>query len=168
MHYIAQSLVAINDRGALLTWDPVNDSDLDGYNIYMAENESKNFVKVNKEPVWPRKFITPILRPDVKYYFYITSVDTSGNESDPSNVVEFMLSDARPNPNLRRVAPPSKEAIGGYGKIIRDISFGNFMTRFEWIDGYMTSKKDVVIPAGEMVSRAITSESFTTFFAIGG
>lgn len=168
MHYISQSLVAINDRGAILQWDPVHDSDLDGYNVYMAENKPENFVKLNKSLIETTRFVTPVLRPDMKYYFCVTSVDLTGNESDPSGVIEFMLSDARPNLNIRKVPLPAREPVAPYAKKLKDIAFDDFMTRFEWVDGYFNAKKDIVVPAGGMVSRTITSRSFTTFLTIGG
>lgn len=168
MNYIAQSLVAINDRGAILRWDPVYEDDLDGYNVYMAENEPINFVRINMSPIWQTMFITPILRPDLKYYFYVTSVDMTGNESEPSAIIEFMLSDAKPNPNFRRVIPPHKEVFGYNEKKLKDVAFEDFMTRFEWADWYFIAKQDIQIPVGGTVSRPITNRSFTTFFTIGG
>lgn len=67
-----------------LSWAISNESDLLGYNVYRSESESAPGARVNMTPL-----ITPVFRDNSaeagKQYFYrVTAVDRSGNESAPS------------------------------------------------------------------------------------
>lgn len=67
-----------------LSWAINTESDLLGYNVYRSEMESGPGVRINAAPL-----ITPVFRDNSvaagKQYFYrVTAVDRSGNESAPS------------------------------------------------------------------------------------
>lgn len=167
MHYIAQSLVAINDRSAHLTWDPVDDHDMDGYNLYMATQEPRGFRRVNGRLITTPFFLTEILRPDVLYFFRVTSVDTSGNESEPSAYIEFKLSDYKADPQLRLVTPPHKLKITAGKKVVKPV-YMDFTTKFQWADELVTGLTDVAIPKNNSVIRQVPGPSFNTLFKLGG
>ena len=67
-----------------LSWAINNEPDLLGYNVYRSEAEDGPTVRVNTSPL-----ITPVYRddsvgPGKRYFYRVTAVDKSGNESSPS------------------------------------------------------------------------------------
>ncbi|MEO0070225.1 MAG: hypothetical protein ABIK18_05490 [candidate division WOR-3 bacterium] len=65
-----------------LTWEKVLADDLDGYNVYRSELPTGVYVKLNKKPWKTEGFSDPEGKKG--YYYRVTSVDTSGNESNKS------------------------------------------------------------------------------------
>ncbi|OQC47139.1 MAG: hypothetical protein BWX58_01705 [Deltaproteobacteria bacterium ADurb.Bin026] len=65
------------------------DKDLEGYNIYRIS--SGDAEKINPVPVKENMF-TDNSMPDIRYVsYYITAIDTAGNESTPSREVIIIL-----------------------------------------------------------------------------
>jgi predicted phage tail protein len=64
------------------------EADVAGYNLYRAEdpNLPKPWTKVNKVLLDRTTYKDENVQPGKKYYYYVTAVDTSGNESNPSEV----------------------------------------------------------------------------------
>jgi len=77
-------------NGAYLHWEPVKDDDLRGYYIY------QDGVKVNTTPINDNEYVVIGLTEGMRYTFYVTAVDYSGNESDPSNEVSYIQLDLVP------------------------------------------------------------------------
>lgn len=76
-------------RGVLLSWKASRDIDLKGYNIYRISTGEAE--KLNETPVKENIF-TDSNMPDIRYVsYYITAIDTSGNESTPSREVIVIL-----------------------------------------------------------------------------
>jgi len=82
---------------ALLSWTPPTTNadgtalaDLAGYNIYYGDSES---VYTNKIPVTNPGLATYVVEnlPDATWFFVVTAYDTSGNESDFSNVASKVI-----------------------------------------------------------------------------
>jgi hypothetical protein len=96
MWYIAQSLVAINDRALTLRWAENTEPDLAGYHVYMSINTPQHFVRMTNKPLRKPEWVSPLLRLDQKYYIYVTAVDVYMNESQNSVILEFQLPDAKP------------------------------------------------------------------------
>jgi fibronectin type 3 domain-containing protein len=46
----------------------------------------RQWMKINKTLLDRTTYKDENVQPGVKYYYYVTAVDTSGNESDPSEV----------------------------------------------------------------------------------
>lgn len=86
MVYIAQSYVALNAKAALLTWDPVIDLNLEGYNIYIRTPGNTDQKILVKNP-W---YTTEQLEPG-EYIYTITTLDISGNESQKSSEVKLII-----------------------------------------------------------------------------
>jgi hypothetical protein len=63
-----------------LTWNPVTDSDLDGYNVYRREEGGKP-VKINSELVRTPAFRDMQVAAGKKYSYSVSAVDLRGNES---------------------------------------------------------------------------------------
>jgi hypothetical protein len=63
-----------------LSWAPVTDADLDGYNIYRHE-EGRAPVRVNTEPVKMPAFRDVQVASGKTYFYSVSAVDQRGNES---------------------------------------------------------------------------------------
>ena len=94
MWQLAQALVAIDYSGCIIKWAESTAEDIDGYNVYMSTDPSGGFERMNKDRLIEPMWVSPQLRTDTKYFFYVTAIDTSDNESTPSAVVPFLLHDA--------------------------------------------------------------------------
>lgn len=70
-----------SDGTVHLTWNAVTADDLAGYYIY------RNGTKVNATPISATSYTQTGLTNGTTYEYYVRSVDTSGNESSPSNTV---------------------------------------------------------------------------------
>lgn len=66
-----------------LSWQPVTDTDLAGYNVYRRA-PSGNFERINTAPVLGPAFSDPSVTPGTSYTYRVTAVTTGGNESPPS------------------------------------------------------------------------------------
>jgi predicted phage tail protein len=64
--------------------------DVAGYNLYRSEDPNlplKQWTKINRSLLDRTTYKDEAVQPGKKYYYYVTAVDTSGNESGPSDVV---------------------------------------------------------------------------------
>ncbi len=66
----------------LISWTENIEPDVAGYNIYIIRGNE--VVKLNKEPVQGKSFVDAQPHPERYISYYVTCVDTSGNESKPS------------------------------------------------------------------------------------
>jgi hypothetical protein len=76
-----------------LTWAaPSGASDqVVGYNIYRATGSSSTYVKLNSSVNAPVVFSDATVATGASYDYYVTSVDSSGNESVPSNTATLNI-----------------------------------------------------------------------------
>jgi len=73
-----------------LTWDPVLDSDLWGYLIYRTDHEFGTFEPVNTALVERISYYEDAgLAEEQIYYYYVSAVDSSGNEGPHSETLEL-------------------------------------------------------------------------------
>ena len=77
------NLASVGEADAVkLTWDPNSDPDLAGYNIYRSTNPAGPFTRVNPIPTDRiAYFHDEALPPLTRFYYRVTAVDSSGNES---------------------------------------------------------------------------------------
>jgi hypothetical protein len=84
-----------------LTWKHNTEADLYGYNIYRSAAQVGPYVKVNSVPTGRVGYYTdPGLVPLTRYYFKVTAVDSSGNESAQSS-----FNPTSTNPPLHSIFP---------------------------------------------------------------
>ena len=93
MHYIGQSLVSMDDKCCLLKWQPIIDGNHSHYNVYVKTSDSDE-VTLLVGGLTASEFLSAPLRYDKEYTFYVTSVNTAGNESEKSAPIKFKLSQA--------------------------------------------------------------------------
>jgi len=89
----------IGENSVILKWDENTESDFDHYNIYysMTSGSEDNVVEANDSNA--SGFTVYGLGSLVRYYFSITAVDTSGNESDKAEelIVDTLIDSLPPN-----------------------------------------------------------------------
>ncbi|HXJ64108.1 MAG TPA: C25 family cysteine peptidase, partial [Actinomycetota bacterium] len=83
------SLAAVGEADAVkLTWDPNAETDLFGYNVYRSTSQAGPFTKVNIVPTDRISYFhDESLPPLTKFYYRVTAVDSSGNESAFFNTI---------------------------------------------------------------------------------
>ena len=67
-----------------LTWNENNERDLAGYQVYRSTKGGKESARLTDKPVNRTTFSDETVKSGVLYYYAVTAVDTSGNESTPS------------------------------------------------------------------------------------
>ncbi len=83
---IPQNLTATGaDRLVGLYWGQSADEDLAGYNVYRSVSRGRDYTKVNSALVTRNEYGDLTVENDTTYYYVVTAVDFSGNESGHSN-----------------------------------------------------------------------------------
>jgi hypothetical protein len=80
---------ATNNRISIF-WAANAERDVAGYNLYRSTDPNKplgEWTKLNRAPLERTTFQDDSVQAGVKYYYYLTAVDTAGNVSRPSEVV---------------------------------------------------------------------------------
>ena len=68
-----------------LSWSAPSGDTISGYNIYRATGSSSSFQKLNSSVNAPVSFSDATVAANTSYQYYVTSIDSSGVESVPSN-----------------------------------------------------------------------------------
>ena len=84
------------DRSIDLSWTPNTDADLAGYIVYRQEIDSKGVAAGTATRLNPTPVVGPAYRDQTvtagrRYAYFVTAVNTAGNESGPSNTVQETL-----------------------------------------------------------------------------
>jgi hypothetical protein len=67
-----------------LTWNENKERDLAGYNVYRSTKSGKEFGRLTDKPINRTTFSDETVKPGISYYYAVTAVDDSGNESQMS------------------------------------------------------------------------------------
>ena len=81
---LTASLDGIN---VALDWNDNNEGDLQGYNIYRSTTSGSGYMKLNFTVVVDSNYIDDTAASNETYYYVVTAVDTSWNQSGNSNEV---------------------------------------------------------------------------------
>lgn len=82
------TLTAIADDGIVwLDWDSNGETDLAGYNIYRSTTSGSGYTKLNGSLLNNPEYDDINVSNTITYYYVVTAVDTSSNESNYSDVV---------------------------------------------------------------------------------
>ncbi|MBV9496025.1 MAG: hypothetical protein JOZ54_17390 [Acidobacteria bacterium] len=73
----------VETKSVRLVWDAVPAADLAGYLVYRTEGKTK--LKLTPGPVTAEHFSDISVDPGITYFYSVTAVDKSGNESKPTN-----------------------------------------------------------------------------------
>jgi hypothetical protein len=77
-----------------LNWVASSSSNVAGYNVYRGSVSGGPFTKVNSALVTPTTYLDAAVQAGVVYYYVVTAVDSSSNESVQSNQAQAAI----PNP----------------------------------------------------------------------
>ncbi|MDD5530801.1 MAG: T9SS type A sorting domain-containing protein [bacterium] len=88
--------VVTGDGEAYIYWKKVITTDLKGYNVYNKINGDSIFTRINSHIITGKWFHDKFLSNDTKYWYVVTSVDASGNESTFSDSIAVIPSDTFP------------------------------------------------------------------------
>jgi fibronectin type 3 domain-containing protein len=84
---VTLTLNAVSTSSATLTWDPNTDPDLASYRVYQSTTPGVYGTAIATVPAGASTYTMTGLTLGTTYYFRITAVDSTGNESLPSNEV---------------------------------------------------------------------------------
>lgn len=98
-----------------ISWKMNLETDAKGYNIFRSTTVEKSFVKINTEllPIDKTFFYDNNFTLGEQYFYAITCIDSSGNESEKSNPLSIVYSDTQP-PD-----PPSNFSYKIDAKVLR-------------------------------------------------
>lgn len=101
---VPMGLKAIDDNkgSVLLLWNISPEIDASYYNIFRAKSLKADFVKINKTPVSvdKPKYIDKEVTGGYVYYYRVSAVDKSGNESKQSGPATIIPKDTVPPPSI--------------------------------------------------------------------
>jgi len=92
-----------------LAWNPNPEKDIAGYWIYRSTTSGKGYSRVNLNPVTTTSFVDTSVAPGLTYYYAVTAVSTSGEESPKSNEVQATVP---PSSSGGANRPPSADSGG--------------------------------------------------------
>jgi len=73
-----------------LTWEPVVDADLKGYDIHRSMSRTGPYALANGDIIEGSSYFSDVgLDENTVYFFHITAIDSSGNESESSDTLEI-------------------------------------------------------------------------------
>jgi large repetitive protein len=102
------------DTQVQLDWADNAETDVVGYNVYRSTSPDSGYARVNSALVPTSPYLDSGLNNGTKYYYVVTAVDGSGNESNPAGPAN-----ATPV-NLAPAAPSGLTAIAGDGQVTLD------------------------------------------------
>ena len=91
-------LIVIDGGGkAVLRWNFSLELDVAGYNVFRSNNIGENYTKLNKKTI---PFSTPMFVdtevPAGRFFYSVSAIDSSGNESKRSNPIMVIIKDSIP------------------------------------------------------------------------
>jgi hypothetical protein len=74
-----------------LNWTHNLEADLAGYNLYRSETEGLSGEQLNQEVIVANYYFDFTAEPEIVYYYSLTAVDETGNESEPTEQIYSRL-----------------------------------------------------------------------------
>jgi len=84
----ASFAITIIGTSVLLSWDASSSSATWGYNVYRSNVSGSGFTRINLSPVSALTYADTLVASGQTYYYVVTAVDSSGNESGFSNQIQ--------------------------------------------------------------------------------
>jgi hypothetical protein len=73
-----------------LSWTAPSGSEIAGFNVYRATGSSSSFSRLNTSVTSPVSYLDSTVQAGLTYQYYVTTVDSSGAESVPSNTASVV------------------------------------------------------------------------------
>ena len=141
-------LIGGGDGQAHFRWVKNVEPDLKGYRLYRSVNNLDDF-KLLVEIV-QTEYVDRFLDYDSVYYYYLTAVDYSGNESERTNIIDIQPL------NLSAPQPPSRLIVSGFNIP----SQGTLEMRLSWTPPDIGDLKNYYIYRGTDSSFTVGVASF--------
>lgn len=87
-----------------LSWLPNSEPDLAGYNLYVSL-DGLTWQKVNAEPITGTEYDFSPIEGNTSYYFRLSALDESGNESKPTKEVRIKTPSREVHPDVEKTPP---------------------------------------------------------------
>jgi hypothetical protein len=85
-----EGVVTLMEQAAVrVIWDPVVDPALLGYHVYRTAGNER--IRLTQQPISESSWRDTTLQPGVRYVYSVTSIDRSGNESEPGESEPVLL-----------------------------------------------------------------------------
>ncbi len=171
------------DSQVVLDWADNGEGDLAGYNVYRSLTSGSGYVKINGSLVSPSAYTddTPPLTNGTEYFYVVTAVDTSTNESGNSNEANSTPADAIPPANaaglgatpgdgqvaLSWTANTEPDLAGYY--VYRSTDSGGSPTPYSQVNGLVgtNSYTDVTVSNGTEYFYVVTAVDTSTNESVG-
>jgi hypothetical protein len=85
------STCVVTSHSAALNWTASSSSNVAGYNIYRSTTSGGSYTKLNTSLVVPTSYTDSTVQAGLTYYYVVTAVDTSGDESVYSNQAQAVI-----------------------------------------------------------------------------
>jgi fibronectin type 3 domain-containing protein len=86
-----QTGAGVVPHSVTLNWNASSSSNVAGYNIYRGATPSGPYTKLNPALIPATSYLDGGVRAGLVYYYVVTTVDSSNNESVPSNEASATL-----------------------------------------------------------------------------
>jgi hypothetical protein len=149
------TLLGGGDGQAFLRWTANTELDLDSYRIYRSINSLTAFKLIASTR--QTEYVDRFLDYDSTYYYYITAIDRSGNESPPSSII-----DVQPL-NVSAPQPPRNVVVSGYN----NPSINSIEIRISWTPPDIGDLKNYYIYRGNDSDFVVNNSSFIDSTNVG-
>lgn len=106
------TLIGGGDGQAHFRWEKNIEIDLKGYRLYRSVNNISDF-KLLVEII-QTEYVDRFLEYDSVYYYYLTAIDFTGNESSPTSIIDIQpLNLSAPQPPTRVIAAGNNSPVQG-------------------------------------------------------
>jgi formylglycine-generating enzyme required for sulfatase activity len=130
-------LAVAGDSQVVLSWTANSEQDLAGYNIYRSETAGSGHALTNTSLITETDYMDQTVGNDTSYYYVITALDSSGNESGQADEVS-----ARPsNVSTEMILVPTDSFI--MGDTFNEGDEDEFPTRTVHLDSYWMGTYEV-------------------------
>lgn len=102
------------EQWVYLTWDRNRETDLAGYNVYRSTDMAKYEEKMTEEPLRVNEtfFSDTTVVGGMTYFYYVTAIDRTGNESEMSDMVMAQILDFEIPPKPENLSAVFNEITG--------------------------------------------------------
>lgn len=106
------TLIGGGDGQAHFRWERNIEIDLKGYRLYRSVNNTNSFTLLVE--IIQTEYVDRFLEYDSVYYYYLTAIDFTGNESNPTSIIDIQpLNLSAPQPPTRVIAAGNNSPVQG-------------------------------------------------------
>jgi hypothetical protein len=84
-------MTVAGDSFIALSWEIPPDPDLAGFRIWRRSEAEEDFMLLTSDPIWENAYNDSEVKKNITYYYAVTSMDKSGNESQRSEAVSEII-----------------------------------------------------------------------------